>query len=438
MNKLELTVQDKMIFRVLVTILLLICLRSCSAQHFEEDWTREISYGTTLLDSGKNVALDRNNGSVYIVGGNSNYGGGGNTNMFLKKYSFDGLFQWDKSFNNSNSAQDQGNDVALDNSGNVYVTGITNEQSGQTISNYGDIFLNKYSPNGTMIWSRQANSREKAIGNAVAVGAEGNSFVAGDVDGTLEGQTPFGGLDIVLMKYDPDGNRVWTKQVGSAKTDSSKDVAVDNNSGNIYVVGDTNGNLNGELNSAESNALLMKYDTNGHMLWTRLFGVHGNATGNGNAIDGTGNVYVTGTTSNESFKGNFLVKYSPNGDELWTRTFAIDASAVDVVTDDNGNVTVVTSDFNLLKYDSDGELILQWTLSDPISTDLYNNVNGIAVNYSNGDIYICGTNWYRTGYYNTYSDAFLTKYSSSSSSSANGIKHIFREMKRFLYFIFGK
>jgi hypothetical protein len=262
--------------------------------------------------------------------------------------------------------------------------------------------------------------------------------VAGDVDGTLEGQTPFGGLDIVLMKYDPDGNRVWTKQVGSAKTDSSKDVAVDNNSGNIYVVGDTNGNLNGELNSAESNALLMKYDTNGHMLWTRLFGVHGNATGNGNAIDGTGNVYVTGTTSNESFKGNFLVKYSPNGDELWTRTFAIDASAVDVVTDDNGNVTVVTSDFNLLKYDSDGELILQWTLSDPISTDLYNNVNGIAVNYSNGDIYICGTNWYRTGYYNTYSDAFLTKYSSSSSSSANGIKHIFREMKRFLYFIFGK
>jgi hypothetical protein len=96
----------------------------------------------------------------------------------------------------------------------------------------------------------------------VAVDGSGNACVAGFTYGGLDGSTQAGGYDIFLVKYSPAGERLWTRQQGTAGRDRANGVAVDA-SGNAYVAGVTAGGLDGNTNAGDYDFFLVKYNQAG-------------------------------------------------------------------------------------------------------------------------------------------------------------------------------
>ncbi|MBU1706128.1 SBBP repeat-containing protein, partial [Patescibacteria group bacterium] len=87
---------------------------------------------------------------------------------------------------------------------------------------------------------------------------KGNIYVAGWTYGGLDGNTNQGDGDIFLIKYDSDGNRLWTKQAGTDNSDDGYGVAIDPK-GNIYITGGTYGGLDGNTNHGSGDIFLIKY-----------------------------------------------------------------------------------------------------------------------------------------------------------------------------------
>jgi hypothetical protein len=86
--------------------------------------------------------------------------------------------------------------------------------------------------------------------------------VTGGTDGYLDGNTYSGEGDIFLVKYNSSGTKQWTKQLGTSSTDKGDGVTTDS-SGNIYVTGGTDGDLDGNTNLGYTDIFLVKYDSSG-------------------------------------------------------------------------------------------------------------------------------------------------------------------------------
>lgn len=131
-----------------------------------------------------------------------------------------------------------------------------------------------------------------------------------------------GGQDGFIRKYDSNGNEIWTRQFGTTGNDSVWGVATDS-SGNVYVVGDTTGVLPGQTASGSGDIFLIKYNPAGSVVWTRQFGSSGADSGKAVAVDISDNVYVAGTLGIvlSNYYEAFVRKYSSAGGEMWTTEF---------------------------------------------------------------------------------------------------------------------
>lgn len=225
------------------------------------------------------------------------------------------LVEWVQTYIHDN---DQGTDLALDSSGNVYVTGFFNRGSWWWASpKKGGYTTVKYTPNGSMLWAKNYTTGESQTGHvAIKADSQGNAYITGNS---------------ATIKYDSDGNELWFRSGGNS-------IAVDS-LGNAYVTGG-----NGTA----------KYDTNGNELWLRGSG------GSAIIVDPMGNVYVTG--------GNGTIKYDTNGNELWVRSGG-NAIALDLP----GNV-YVSDGSNITKYDENGNELYLIIDSGIMAVDLTGNV----------------------------------------------------------------
>ena len=147
----------------------------------------------------------------------------------------------------------------------------------------------------------------------VATDFSGNVYVAGFIDSLP---------DLFVVKYNSSGAEQWTQQLVSSGDDRARGVATDS-SGNVYVAGYTKGGLDGNSNSGNRDAFVVKYNSSGTKQWTKQ---HGTSNANvqwgegGVATDSSGNVYVTGITKG-GLDGNtsagdydiYLVKYNSSG-----------------------------------------------------------------------------------------------------------------------------
>jgi hypothetical protein len=132
--------------------------------------------------------------------------------------------------------------------------------------------------------------------NAVAVDSAGNAYITGFTDGTLDGQTNAGGIDAFLAKYDSSGNKLWVKLLGTSGNDGAFGVAVDA-SGNAYITGYVGGSLDGQTYAGLGDAFIAKYDSSGNKQWVKLLGTSGSDGAGGVAVDASGNVYIAGNTN---------------------------------------------------------------------------------------------------------------------------------------------
>src|SRR5947199_4914911 len=250
---------------------------------------------------------------------------------------------WTRQFGTTGS--DIANSAAVDRAGNIYIAGSTTGAfTGQNLLGNGGTFLRKYDSGGNELWTRQFGQSYDAA-SSVAVDNSGNVYLAGQTLGTDLGQTAFGGVDAFLRKCDSGGNELWTRQFGTSSFDAAYSVAVDNN-GNIFVAG----------RSGNDDAFLCKYDADGNQNWLQRFGGLLVDIAYSVSVDGAGNAYVAGLMGQllptesgpQKDYDAFLRKYDSAGSVVWSRqiggspwtaSWSIER-AYSVVVDNAGNVYV--------------------------------------------------------------------------------------------------
>ena len=102
----------------------------------------------------------------------------------------------------------KGTDIAIDNNDNVYITGWTHGGfDNQTYAGGRDYFVSKYDTSGNKQWTRQSNDSSDDSGLGIAVDASGNVFVSGRTRGSMDGNANRGNYDSFVVKYDSNGNK---------------------------------------------------------------------------------------------------------------------------------------------------------------------------------------------------------------------------------------
>jgi hypothetical protein len=317
--------------------------------------------------------------------------------------------------------------VAFDSKGNIYVVGSTKGTfEGTTDIGYVDGYMVKYSSDGTFQWVKRWGSA--GVGTCIGyaqtepdgIKIDGNDYiyVVGKTCGPLStdtSETGNGQTDMYLIKFNTSGEHLWTRLHGTATGDAfgqgvtftqGYGITVDR-SGNIYVVGRTNGDLGGTTKTGEIDAFVVKYSSAGVRDWTAHLGVSGQTTTEASAIaaDSEGNVYVVGfTQEGQDDSGNagnlpgntgvggsdgFVAKYTPNGTRSWVTQFGATKIAGaglvwpnDIAVDSNGNIIIVgettvnyggqglagTKDRFVQKFNSTG--VSQWIAQAGVATKL--------------------------------------------------------------------
>jgi len=204
-------------------------------------WVRQLESPANHEEQGLGVAVD-GLGDVYMAGwtwGNLAGPSAGNKDAFLAKYTSNGERLWVRQF--GTSGYDQARGVWADSAGNAYVMGYTTGSLvGQNKGSY-DIFVGKYDPEGRLLWMDQIGSTSYDCPHAISGDGFGALYVAGMAGGDLAGQDG-GGNDIFLAKYTEDGSLGWVMQIGTRFTEVAYGVGADS-PGNVYLAGVGDGAL---------------------------------------------------------------------------------------------------------------------------------------------------------------------------------------------------
>ena len=158
-----------------------------------------------------------------------------------------------------------GSSVATDTNGNVYVAGYTDGGlDGNTLTGTRDFFVTKYDSTGAKQFTKQLGVTGVATsGNSVATDATGNVYVAGDTSGNLDGNTLVGIADFFVTKYDSTGVKQFTKQLGVTGFYTSGNSVTTDASGNVYVAGNTDGGLDSNTLTGTGDFFVTKYNSSG-------------------------------------------------------------------------------------------------------------------------------------------------------------------------------
>jgi hypothetical protein len=391
-------------------------------------WTRQL--GSDRDDAALRTALDAQ-GNVYVTGyayqGFDGHAGEGASDAFLLKLDAEGETLWSRMI--GSAEDDGGTGVAVDGNGDVYVTGSAGASiDGQAHLGQQDFFVAKYNGAGEKLWLRLIGSAEIDAPNAVAVDSRGGVYVMGTTVGSLDGTANAGLTDYALVKLDSAGTLQWTRQLGTDRSDSASGVAVSPD-GDAYVLGWSDGNLEGGAPPDLARLVVIKYSPAGDRVWLRQLGPFYVYTSPGIALDGHGNVLVSGSTGamigdqpNLGEADAFVAKYDAMGTLLWTRQMgtpemdvaygiATDAQGAVYVTGYTegllaGNSVIGIEDAFLIKLDGSGQRV--WTQQfGTAGVEVGNDVEVDAF----GDIYLAGqTRGDLDGNPNAGAlDAFITK-----------------------------
>ncbi|CAA9222878.1 MAG: hypothetical protein AVDCRST_MAG56-538 [uncultured Cytophagales bacterium] len=300
-------------------------------------------------------------GNAYLAGStisSDNIGSGGflntrsvNFKAFLVKFTPGGTRLWGTYYGGEGS--ESGLDVCTDPQGNVYLAGLTLSNTGiasplahqVTRGNTTgfDVFLAKFDPAGGRLWATYYGGTENDDDASVATDPQGNVYLAGttgsanniasgDLGSTFNG----GGSDAFLAKFNAAGVRQWGRFFGTGTADKGKSIATDA-AGNVYLSGDTysttglasvTGHQYGSGGSWDG--FLAKFSTLGYAQWSTYYGGANLDQGECVATDGTGHVYLAGSTlSTDRMAANgldntyngamdvYLAKFDGSGRRMW-------------------------------------------------------------------------------------------------------------------------
>lgn len=268
--------------------------------------------------------------------------------------------EWASAFGHQNL--DQGTDVAIDGSGNVYLTGFfqgtVDFDPSPNIANLNsagqrDFFIAKYNAAGQYLWAKAIGGGGHDHARSVEIDIAGNIFISGEFSNIVDfdpgvgfslhnGQ---GDADVFVAKYDPQGNFIWAKSFGGTGIDNCRDMMLDN-AGNIYLTGvfqgtadfDPNGSITAMSSIGNLDTYILKLDQFGNFLWVKSIQGPDNILANQFTFDQNGDILLVGEfqgvadfdpsagVSNQTSLGTFsafFAKYdASNGSLIWVERIA--------------------------------------------------------------------------------------------------------------------
>ncbi len=299
------------------------------------------SAGGSEQDAVSGCATD-GQGNVFVAGnfrGSADFGGttltsGGEFEVYIAKYDAEGILLWARSAGNW-SGWVRG--VATDGSGNVIVTGYFEQTAtfgGTDLTSTGhyDVFVAKYDAAGALLWANSGGGGSIDEGFGVVADGSGNVIVTGFFNESATfGETTLTGLpgylewDVFVAKYDAAGALLWVQSAGGALLDVGRAVAVDG-SGNVIVTGSIRGSADfggTTLTSAgELDVFVAKYDAEGVLLWAKSAGGTADDEVKAISVDGSGNAVVTGSFVNSAAFGSTTL--TGGGYDVFVAKYAVD------------------------------------------------------------------------------------------------------------------
>jgi len=250
----------------------------------------------TGLTTAQSTVVD-SSGNVYVVGNaTGNFGdqlNQGTQDTYLTKYDSAGNVQWTRLLGAAGTSSAYG--LALNPNGGVVVVGSTTGTVMDTAVSDGntDSYVAKYDSSGNQTWTKQIQTLANNQAASVSVDSSGSVYIGGQVQGVIgKGQTNNGGTDAYVAKLDSKGNLVYEKQSGTSGNDSVAATATTSDGG-LVVASVVNGH-----------AIVSKYangDATTTPVWQEDLGaLQAGGTIGGMTVSSSGQIYVTGTTSNTS------------------------------------------------------------------------------------------------------------------------------------------
>ncbi len=432
-------------------LILLMALSFTISAQVSQQWMAVYNGPTNFTDSARNVIVD-NDGNVYVAGSSR---GANAWDYTLLKYNSAGTLLWEARYDGPAHGDDDAKWMATDNAGNIYVTG-----SSRSITGFDDFATVKYNSNGVQLWDARyngpGNNSDKAL--KVAVDNSGNVYVTGLSNGS--GSL----LDYATIKYNSIGQEQWVARYNGPGNDWDVPTAiVVNNSGDVYVTGSSQTtsaigsqdyltvkyNANGEevwvrrhdgpagysdfatsmvmdvsgdiyvtgscySTSTLNDIVTIKYDPMGSVVWSAVYNGTANISDLAKMItlDNSGNTYVTGSSAGTGSSIDFItVKYNSAGIQEWAARYNGTANNIDepdaITTDLNGNVYVTGKeringaiyDYATVKYNSNG--VQQWAVKFNGASNLNDGATSVKAD-NLGNIIVTGNS------VNTFNSDFVT------------------------------
>jgi len=273
-------------------------------------WLRKYNGPADKCDQAYAIGLD-GSGNVYVTGKSKDAVNG--FDFLTIKYSPAGVEQWTARYDNSNGhGWDMAYALAVDNSGNVYVTGQSYD-----LTTYYDCVTIKYNSSGVGQWVKRYSYEGNwtDAGNAITVDDAGNVYVTGRSVSTTTS------WDYATIKYNAGGTQQWVERYhGMADYNDEPAGIVLDNLGNIYVTGKS-----GIGPLYEYQFATVKYTSNGAQEWVKTYIGPANFSAWANAVvvDNQNNIYVTGRDyASDTTTDYVTIRYSPNGTEEWIARYS--------------------------------------------------------------------------------------------------------------------
>ncbi len=379
------------------------------------DWARRYTGAGSLEDGAGAVCVD-DSGNVYVTGGIEIAIGYKCTTIKYNKY---GDSVWVRDYQRSGNNYNLGNDIKLDDSGNVYIAGaesvIKYDKSGNLkwtaynaadyrkliIDSLGNIYaagigsgyyvVAKYGHNGNNFWVNRYPGAYKL--HDLALDNSGNILITGETEYAITY------YDYTTIKYSNSGNIIWIRHYnGPGPPPLADDISyalTTDKASNVYVTGAS------QDASSNYNCTTIKYDSSGNVIWIKR--IFPPTNGYDIAVDNWQNVYIASRSSGN----NYTTKLDIDGNIQWVKTYpTTDAFAVNIpvlILDSANNVYVTANiDSNLnthygaIKYDNNGNQIFVVTYkNDPNGFDY---VYGMTID-KNGSVYLTGSSQGHMTYY---------------------------------------
>jgi len=392
------------------------------AQGVALDWAKQAT-STGDYNNGNAIVTDAA-GNIYTCGrfsGTADFDPGpatfnmtaeGVTDIFMMKQDAAGQLLWAKKIGTTSPNTNQAVSMAIDASGNIYITGIYGATTdfdpgpGITYLNFGggwnDAFIAKFDAAGSFVWAKAYSGIADESGSDIAVDNAGNVYACGNFSGTVDFDPGPGVFNMTaaqvagyVTKLDAAGNFIWARKLDGAGSYLAGGMAV-SPSGNVYLIGsvlddaidaDPGAGIASITPEGFIDACVIKLDNNGNFGWVKqIGGFFSMAFGLKIAVDAQENIFPAGvyaggidfssapsmSLSSNATEDIFLAKLDAAGNFLWTKSTA-------------GNTGALTELYTL-QTDAGGNLYTGGFFKNTVDFDPGAGIAGMSAIYNGADV----------------------------------------------------